>query len=62
MVRGIPTDGGLTIHLRLEELDEGLCERLDPLVHDVVTLLGRVLIVQEGNILLLGANTHTQAR
>ena len=57
MVQVIPIEAGLTIHLRLEELDEGLCERLDPLVHDVVTLLGRVLVVQEGDIFLLGANT-----
>ena len=57
MVQVIPIEAGLNIHLRLEELDEGLCERLDPLVHDVVTLLGRVLVVQEGDIFLLGANT-----
>ena len=43
----------LTIHLSLEELDERLCEGLNPFVHDVVTLLRRVFIVQEPNVILL---------
>ena len=42
-----------TIHLSLEELDEGLGEGLDPLVHDVVTRLGSALIVQEMDAVLL---------
>lgn len=37
----------LTIHLSLEELDQGLSEGLNPFVHDVVTRLCCVFIVQE---------------
>lgn len=51
----------LTIHLSLEELDEGLCEGLNPFVHDVVTLLRCVFIVLELNVILLThkyTNTH----
>lgn len=51
----------LTIHLSLEELDEGLREGLNPFVHDVVTLLHRVFIVQELNILLLQCIKYTNA-
>ena len=43
----------LTIHLSPEELNEGLGEGLNPLVHDVVALLDGVLVVLERNILLL---------
>lgn len=43
----------LTTHLSLEELNEGLCEGLDPLVHDVVTLFRCVFIVKELNVVLL---------
>lgn len=43
----------LTVHLSLEELDEGLSEGLNPFVHDVVTLLRCVFIVQELNVILL---------
>lgn len=43
----------LTTHLSLEELNEGLCEGLDPLVHDVVTLFRCVFIVEELNVVLL---------
>ena len=55
----------LTVHLSLEELDEGLCEGQNPFVHDVVALLCRVFIVQELNVILLTEkytrlNTHTQ--
>lgn len=43
----------LTCHLSLDKLDEGLCEGLNPFVHDVVTSLSRVFVVQEANLLLL---------
>lgn len=43
----------LTTHLSLEELNEGLCEGLDPLVHDVVTLFRCVFIVEELDVVLL---------
>lgn len=56
----------LTIHLSLEELDERLCEGLDPFVHDVVALLGRGFLVQECNAVLLwphaNTNTHVNFR
>lgn len=57
----------LTVHLSLEELDEGLCEGLNPFVHDVVALLRCVFIVQELNVILLthqdtSTNTKTQVR
>ena len=43
----------LTVHLGPEELNEGLREGLDPLVHDVVALPDGVLVVLERDILLL---------
>ena len=50
----------LTVHLSLEELDEGLREGLNPFVHDVVTLLRRVFIVQELSLLLLQCMKYTK--
>ena len=47
--------GDLTVHLGPEELNEGLREGLDPLVHDVVALLDGVLVVPECDVLLLVA-------
>ncbi len=55
----------LTVHLRLDELDEGLCEGQNPFVHDVVTLLRCVFLVQELNIILLThqyTSTHTKTQ
>lgn len=51
--------GHLTIHLSLEELDERLREGLDPLVHDVVALLGRGFVVQERYPVLLWPRANT---
>lgn len=54
--------GCLTIHLSLEELDERLCEGLDPFVHDVVALLGRGFVVQECHPVLLWPHANTTFR
>lgn len=51
---------GLTVHLSLEELDERLCEGLDPPVHDVVAELGCGFVVQESDAVLLAQRAKKQ--
>lgn len=44
-----------TCHFSFEELDEGLGERKNPFIHDVIALLNCVLIVKEFSSLILSS-------
>lgn len=44
-----------TCHFSFEELDEGLGERKNPFIHDVIALLHCVLIVKEFSSLILSS-------
>lgn len=44
-----------TCHFSFEELDEGLGERKNPFIHDVIALLNSVLIVKEFSPLILSS-------
>lgn len=52
----------LTFHLGFKELNERLREGLDPLVHEVVARLGRVLIIQELNVLFLNGRDKNRIK